>query len=157
MKHNTELIKQIRDAYAKEEGYESFASMASNVNIVPRDVKAIAKRYAEAINKELQAKCERYDELYRLCFSNLSKLRARCQNNERMVSMSDNIRAIIEDVTNAMLAMPQPEPTGNGPYLVQSANEALAGDGEKEVPPEPGKWNDYLRDKNFNQKREDKQ
>jgi hypothetical protein len=61
MKHNIELIKEIRNAYAKEEGYESFASMASYANIVPRDVKEIAKRYAEAMNIELQAKCDKYE------------------------------------------------------------------------------------------------
>ena len=70
----------------------------------------------------LKPKVDRYDELYRLCFSNLAKLRARCQDNERMVSMGDNIRAIIEETTNSMLAM--------GPFLVQS-NEALSGEGER--------------------------
>lgn len=61
MEQNNELIKQIREAYAKEVGWPSFASMASNVNIVPRDISEIAKRYAEAIIKALQAKCERYE------------------------------------------------------------------------------------------------
>lgn len=61
MEQNNELIKEIREVYAKEVGWPSFASMASNVNIVPRDISEIAKRYAEAINKALQAKCDRYE------------------------------------------------------------------------------------------------
>lgn len=40
------------------------------------------------------------------------------------------------------------------PQLI--AQQALSGEGEKDNLPEPGKWNDYLRDNNFNQK-EDKQ
>jgi hypothetical protein len=75
-----------------------------------------------------------YDELYRLVFSNLAKLRARCQNNERMVDMADNIRAIIEDVTNKMLAMPQPEPKNDPWQLRQSGNQPGNGQ-EKEGEP----------------------
>lgn len=62
MEHNIDLIKQIREAYAKEEGYKSFASMALNVNIVPRDITEIAKKYAEGINAALQARCDRYEK-----------------------------------------------------------------------------------------------
>ena len=93
-----------------------------------------AQKWKDEEFAALQSKVERYDELYRLCFSNLAKLRARCQDNERMVSMGDNIRSIIEEVTNAMLEMPQPEPAGDGPYLVQSANEALNAETETTVP-----------------------
>jgi hypothetical protein len=111
--------------------------------------------------KELQAKCDRYDELYRLCFSNLAKLRARCQDNERMVIMGDNIRAVIEETTNSMLAMPQPDNTGRKPYLVQSATEALsAGEGDKKTGI-PALSEPILNDEDLNDwgqnKKEDKQ
>jgi hypothetical protein len=62
MEHNIDLIKQIREAYAKEEGYKSFASMALNVNIVPRDITEIAKRYAEGMIAALQSRCDRYEK-----------------------------------------------------------------------------------------------
>lgn len=68
-----------------------------------------------------------YDELYRLVFSNLAKLRARCRNNERMIDMADNIRGIIEDVTIKMLAMPQTDPIECPWQLYQSRDESAAG------------------------------
>jgi hypothetical protein len=46
-KHDIEQLKIIRDEYANDVGYASFAKMASSVNIVPRDVTEIAKAYAE--------------------------------------------------------------------------------------------------------------
>jgi hypothetical protein len=65
MEHNIDLIKQIREAYAKEEGYSSFANMALNVNIVPRDLTEIAKRYAEGMIAALQSRCDRYEKALR--------------------------------------------------------------------------------------------
>lgn len=47
MQHDRELLKQLREELAKEQGYSSFASMANNVNIVPSDLITVAKRYAE--------------------------------------------------------------------------------------------------------------
>lgn len=61
MEHNINKLKEIREAYAEDMGYKSFANMASSVNIVPRDISEIAKSYAEAVNTELQAKCDRYE------------------------------------------------------------------------------------------------
>lgn len=46
-KHDIEQLKIIRDDYAIDVGYASFAKMASSVNIVPRDITEIAKAYAE--------------------------------------------------------------------------------------------------------------
>jgi hypothetical protein len=106
MKHNIELIKEIRNAYAKEEGYESFASMASNVNIVPRDVKEIAKRYAEAVNAELQAKCDKYEGL-------LKEIQKRCKEA--------GLKQVAIDDAKGMAIY----------HSLHLANEALCGEGEK--------------------------
>lgn len=126
-----ELQQKYDDILANESGFES-----KTENVWQSGYASGHEAASEKVNA-LKAKCEKYDELYRLCFSNFAKLRARCQDNERMVSMGDNIRAIIEDVTNKMLAMPQPDNTGHEPFLVQSASEALSGEGEKEVENEP--------------------
>lgn len=75
-----------------------------------------------------QSKDEAYDTLYRLCFSNLAKLRARCQNNERMVDMADVIRAIIEDTTEAMQSLPHPDRKDGAFRLVQSETIPQQGD-----------------------------
>lgn len=100
-KHNQEQCTEIADAILRESGQS-------------KEGKAVA-----------------YDDLYRLVFSNLAKLRSRTSDNDRMVSMADNIREIIEDVTNKMLAMPQTDNSGFKPYLVQS--ESKEGNKEREV------------------------
>lgn len=68
---------------------------------------------ADIILKEIKGagdgKEAKYDELYRLVYSNLAKLRARTQHADRLVAKHSDIRAIIEDVTKQMQAMPQPD------------------------------------------------
>lgn len=88
---------------------------------------------------EQPAALKPYDHLYRLVFSNLAKLRARTQNNERMVDMADNIRSIIEDVTAKMMAMPQPDKTETPWQLYQSDDEQPAA-GREEDAVEFAKW-----------------
>jgi uncharacterized coiled-coil protein SlyX len=90
MKQNNELIKQIREAYAKENGYSSFAIMAGNVNIVPRDISEIAKRYAEAVNSELQAKiatleqsCNEKNAVITELNNTVTNLQAKCESLEK--------------------------------------------------------------------------
>jgi hypothetical protein len=105
MEHNIDLIKQIREAYAKEEGYKSFASMALNVNIVPRDITEIAKKYAEGINAELQARCDRYEKALKLVKGWIERARDNAD--------SDIVKCAKDDLK----------------YI----NEALNGEGEKEA------------------------
>lgn len=78
-----------------------------------------------------ETKAERYDELYRLTFSNLAKLRARTQNDQRMVNQGDIIRKIIDEVMVGMQSFPRPEPINDPMQLHQS--KAKPGEGKDSV------------------------
>ena len=104
MEQNIELIKEIREAYAKEEGYKSFASMASNVNIVPRDISEVAKRYAAAMNSALQARCDRHEKALR-------EIKSKCEDVE---IASNYTLEIIQEVINEALSGEEEKEVSNG-------------------------------------------
>ena len=53
MNKDKELLKQIKEQYARELHYSSWRFMPESVNIVPRDVSVIAERYAALRMKPL--------------------------------------------------------------------------------------------------------
>lgn len=119
MKHNIDLIKQIREAYAKEEGYKSFASMALNVNIVPRDITEIAKRYAEGINSELQAKLDKYENALR-----------EIEDSDYPITQKELEEWLLWAKRVAREVMPGYKKEGVT-YISGIANEALSGEGKE--------------------------
>lgn len=47
--HSRKLLNEIRDEYAREQGWKSFKEMCENVNLVARDTAVIAMRYADKL------------------------------------------------------------------------------------------------------------